>query len=252
MLSSSIILFLRDALPVFVLLAFIVAMLQHQQERQVRRWFSAAVIALLLLYLFIQASSRVAQWFHGQGLEVLLLALRACQFGLLYLMLIGWWFRRARLWQYAAFVLAVITAVMELHDSALYFVAYWQQAPVVVLLGTILGITVCLAVATLVHLMMTLLLQQPDRALVWIPVMLYGTGRLTDALPLLMQADLLPASPPLWQFQSLLADETELGYLLNVLVGYQSSPLAIQVLVYIVALALGLSGLFILKRRGQP
>lgn len=75
-------------------------------------------------------------------------------------------------------------------------------------------------------------------------VLLLASGMAADAVRFLIQADLLPSLiDPLWDTSRMLADESITGKLLHGLVGYTARPTGMQVLSYVVVLALIYSGM---------
>ena len=55
------------------------------------------------------------------------------------------------------------------------------------------------------------------------------------AIVLLQQADLLSSSQPVWDSSSIIAENSELGQLLTVLFGYETTPSTTQLITYVVA-----------------
>jgi high-affinity iron transporter len=80
-------------------------------------------------------------------------------------------------------------------------------------------------------------------------IALLAAGMAAQGAGFLMQADLLPAlSDPLWDTSHLLSQQSLLGNLLSVLVGYLDRPAGIQVLFY----ALTLTTILVLSRIYRP
>jgi high-affinity iron transporter len=78
-------------------------------------------------------------------------------------------------------------------------------------------------------------------------VLVYSTGQLVNALPLLVQVDIMDASATAWTSQHIVSNEFEFGHLFNVLFGYQAAPSIVQVLVYVFALLIPPVTLYWLK-----
>jgi high-affinity iron transporter len=75
-------------------------------------------------------------------------------------------------------------------------------------------------------------------------VLLLASSMASQAARLLVQADLLPSlGAPLWDSTQLLAQTTVLGTILHGLVGYETQPAGMQVLVYVLVLLSIASGM---------
>ena len=58
------------------------------------------------------------------------------------------------------------------------------------------------------------------------------------AIVLLQQVDILSSSQALWDSSRFLTEDSEVGQLLTVLFGYESTPSLLQVIIYIIAFSL--------------
>ena len=88
-------------------------------------------------------------------------------------------------------------------------------------------------------------------AVTGVMVLLLAASMASQAARLLVQADLLPSlGAPLWDSSGLLAQTTVLGTILHGLVGYETQPAGMQVLVYLVVLLSIASGMRWVSARG--
>jgi high-affinity iron transporter len=84
-------------------------------------------------------------------------------------------------------------------------------------------------------------------------VLLLAASMASQAARLLVQADLLPSlGAPLWDTSGVLAQTTALGTILHGLIGYDTQPAGMQVLVYVLVLVLIASGMRWVASRSQP
>ena len=85
-------------------------------------------------------------------------------------------------------------------------------------------------------------------------VLLLAASMASQAARLLVQADLLPSlGAPLWDSSALLAQTTPLGTILHGLIGYETQPAGMQVLVYVLVLvAIGSGMRWVARRTQQP
>lgn len=83
-------------------------------------------------------------------------------------------------------------------------------------------------------------------------VLLLAASMASQAARLLVQADLLPSlGAPLWDTSGVLAQTTPLGTILHGLIGYDTQPAGMQVLVYVVVLLTIASGMRWVANRGN-
>jgi high-affinity iron transporter len=84
-------------------------------------------------------------------------------------------------------------------------------------------------------------------------VLLLAASMASQAARLLVQADLLPSlGAPLWDTSGVLAQTTALGTILHGLIGYDTQPAGMQVLVYVVVLLVIASGMRWVAHRAKP
>ena len=69
-------------------------------------------------------------------------------------------------------------------------------------------------------------------------ILLLAAGMASQAANFLVQADMLPAWGKLWDVSSVLSNQSMLGSLLHTLVGYDASPMGIQMAVYVATILL--------------
>ena len=68
----------------------------------------------------------------------------------------------------------------------------------------------------------------------------------------LTQADLLPSlASPLWDSSAFLDDRSLLGRVLHTLIGYEATPSGIQVVFYVLTLAVILAGMYLTRTRSN-
>lgn len=242
MLINTVILFLRDALPILVLIAYLYAHLPKSQS-----WLLVSLVASAILSLiYINQIHTIGQWFGGIGIELSLWFSQLLVYLLALVLACGLTFPK---WSNRYFVYWVtgimvsLTIVSKGSNFILYFNGYLNQSNVLqsMLLGTFLGLGICLSLAILLYLAAQWLKQRCGLWATWLLVLIYATGQLVNAIPLLVQIDLINASTTAWNSQHFLSNEFEFGHLFNVLFGYQATPSIAQVVVYVCALTLPLA-----------
>lgn len=237
MLINTVILFLRDALPIFVLVVYLYVHLPASKF-----WLLQCLITGgLLSLIYINQIHVIGQWFDGKGIE---LSLWLSQLSVYLLTLVltyelnRYHSTNKHLLYWIAGLMISLTLVSKGSNFILYFDGYVNQSNVLqsMLLGTFLGLGICLSLGILLYLAAHWLKQRLGPWATLSLIHIYATGQLVNALPLLVQVDIIDASTTAWNSQHIVSNEFEFGHLFNVLFGYQASPSIAQVLVYIFAL----------------
>jgi high-affinity iron transporter len=250
MLINSVILFLRDALPIFVLAVYL-----HVHLPRNKIWlFTSLLAGAFLSLIYINQIHVVGQWFDGIGIE---LSLWLCQFSVYLLSLVlGYSLGRnttsnKRILFWMAGLMLGLTLLSKGGNFILYFDGYLDQKSLLqsMLLGTFLGLGICFSLAILLYIAAQWLKQNFGPWATWSLLHIYATGQLVNALPLLIQVDLIDESATAWNSQQLVSNELEFGHLFNVLFGYQASPSIDQVIIYLFTLLLPLTVFYWLKQR---
>jgi high-affinity iron transporter len=235
MLINTVILFLRDALPLFVLLGMLIGQVAVTKSLL----FGALLLGFFCSLVFIQQVGVLGELFAGTGLEVSLWALHFLLYGGVLLLGFGLFIRPASYLNHhqswLVLVLLVIIIVAKGTNFLLYFNGFLNQQNALqsMLIGTLLGLGICLSLAILLYFFTVWLKRQFGPFASWAILLIFITGQLTNSLNLLVQVDVIPEGVPLWNSQWLVDNESEYGHLLNVLFGYIATPTALQVSLYI-------------------
>ena len=238
MLINTVILFLRDALPIFVLLGLVLA-----QVRISFNMLSTALISgLLLALVFIRQVDSLGSMFEGAGIEISLWLLNVALYFVV--LMLGHSLLKTNKAickpQWLALALIVLIIIAKGSNFLLYFDGYLNQANALqsMFLGILLGAGICLSLAVLLFFFVTALRSRFGWSAPLLMLLIFASGQLINALNLLVQVDLLPTSSVVWDSQWLIDDESEYGHLLNVLIGYVATPSRIQVAIYLAAIVL--------------
>lgn len=234
MLINTVILFLRDALPIFVLLAFLLAQVQLKK----RTLISTLGLGILLALLFIQLVNTLGNLFEGTGLEMSLFALHFSLYAMG--LLLGYFIfhptTNNRMAKGIVCFAIVVMIIAKGSNFLLYFNGHLNKLDALqaMSVGTLLGLGICLSLAILLYFFMLGLKQHFGPVAPWTVLLVFVSGQLVNAMNLLVQVDLLPALAPAWDSQWLLDEESEYGHLFNVLVGYLATPSYLQLGAYFV------------------
>lgn len=121
--------------------------------------------------------------------------------------------------------------------------------PVVV--GSIIGSCIGLSIGALIYYALISCPLEKRLTIVKCALAVTACGILSQAVSLLLQADVLHSYPALWNSSEYLAEDSAIGQLLYAILGYEATPAPQQVAVYIAGLLLILSGVVIHKYYGS-
>lgn len=252
MLINTVILFLRDALPFFVLLSLVLSMLPLGSK-----WLSLSLFAGLAgSLLLLNQIDQLSQLLGGAGMELMLFTCHLLVYlavvALNYMYLQASPDKLATLQRIAGVVIAT-SLLINGASFLIYFVSFWSQtdAPQSMLLGTILGLGICLSISVLLYFSMLWLKQIFGAISIVVALLLYASGQLADSVSLLVQVDWLEYSEGVWDFSSIIQDQSEFAHLFNALFGYRASPSYHQVGLYLVASILPLLSYYWLRAKSN-
>ncbi len=240
MLINAVVMFLRELLPLLLLLSLLL-LWQRTQWRIFLVIFCTSSFGAILL-LTSQFSS-ISAWLDGQGLELLYAALYLFTAALLGLAMHYSKQRRA-VWL-AALACACLSVI---HGANLVlYLWFYQRSPAEsqsLWLGAALGVGIGFSVAVLLYY----LVAECQRYWRWsllLLLALLGARQISMAVAILIQTDFLAPGAVLWDSQQWINEQSEYGYFLNALLGYEATP-SVSLLL---AMVMGLLLLLILGRR---
>lgn len=240
MLLDAILIVLRETLEAGVLVSVLASIGTRQQLSLRWLWsaFGAGLFGAALIAINLRA---ISDWFDGVGQEVVDAMLQYAVYLLLLALLIG--LRRgADHWLKSCMIATVaLTIAREGSEILLFFSTYLRANGELVraLTSGFVGLMIGLSVGILCYFVLTITLpQRIARTAQKIVLPLLAAGMTMQATQLLQQADWLPSTEPIWDSGGLLAEQSLPGQLAYAVFGYEATPTAIEVGVYVGALAL--------------
>ncbi|XQW86247.1 hypothetical protein ACOYR1_05840 [Thalassotalea piscium] len=226
MLINTVILLLRDVLPIFILLSFLRALIIPEAfyYKNIR---NVAVTCFLFILLIIQIVEPISEWYEGAGLELMQVAFIVFSFSLLVIVtLLAISGKRPNLSIRLVNIAMEAFIVIKTSNFFIFLHVYLQDKAQVfnVFIGIVLGLGICLSFSAIFYYLLKEWHDTSFKFLLYIPWFLFITGVVSQVAPLLAQVNLLALSSPLWSTENLIENSSEYGQLLAALVGYQSAP----------------------------
>ncbi|MFS1704080.1 hypothetical protein [Alteromonas sp. AMM-1] len=213
MLINTVILMLRDALPIALLISFM--LLAFRVEH--RSIWQLSLASLITTALLVFSRNTVSDLFDGTGYEWLTVML----------LVVAYVSALASMKSPVQSRYLILTAVpiISLHvaDFALYLVAFGSHSERIpaIFIGSVLGSGISLSIAILLVVLLAPYRTGVAMRCLW---MLFMAAQACDVIPQLQQIGVLDETSPLWNSSALISDASEYGHLLNALMGYESQP----------------------------
>jgi high-affinity iron transporter len=251
MLLDAILIVLRETLEAGVLVSVLAALGRQRQLSLHWLWsaFGVGIAGALLLALNLRA---ISDWFDGVGQEVVDAALQYSVYALLLALLVAWRRGQHALLRPAMIGAVALSVIREGSEVLLFFSAYLQANSEFAraLTSGFVGLMIGVSVGILIYFTLTLAL--PERWSVRVQAImlpLLAAGMATQATQLLLQADWLPVSAPLWDSSAILAENSLTGQLAYAVFGYEATPTVAECATYIGALLLIVAAHWLCSRR---
>jgi len=234
MLINTVILFLRDALPIFILLSLLASLDQIRLRDKMLLVVSLAGGALGAL-LIVNAVGVLSSMFGGAGMELFHSFIAVLFYLLISCLVLMVHTGNVSKFSVNGIVFSVIVLVTATNgaDFLVFLTGYWSQygAAQSLILGIVLGLGISTSFSILLYFFVGWLLGIGVQRAPHVLLVLFAAGQVGHAVNLLSQVDLITSSPVLWDTSHLVSDSSEWGHLLASLFGYEASPSLVQVLV---------------------
>ncbi|MEI4551181.1 hypothetical protein [Pseudoalteromonas spongiae] len=242
MLINTVIIFLRDILPLCVLLCYLKVLFNHISYSP-RSLFLALLAIVCCVILLLKGAPSISSLFDGAGVEVVSSSLLMLFAIGLFLSLING--------QTTVIKYAVIVAVVSL--TSLKLAGFFHYLTVSVnsvgslqqfLLACFLGFGITLSFAVLWLFVLNELKAKGYRVLLAVLFASFVAGHLAEVSDLLSQVDVIDAGSTAFVLENWLSDKSEYGRVLSAIMGYESSPTFAFVITYTVSLVIMLIAFF--------
>ena len=254
MILNSVIIVLREVLEAALLFSILIALSNHLKLKM--NWFYTSLgIGLVCALLYAMNIHYVSEWFDGVGQEVInaLMQLVTYFMLVLYILMLSYFLDNHKISKkLLKFIMIIITSLAITREGAeiiLYFfsVTRSEHHYLAALVGMTIGASIGVSIGLLFYYLLRSLSAKKSIFIGLALLLLVAAGMVSQASLLLIQADWLPAQLPLWNTSGFLSEKSVIGQLLYALIGYESTPTAIQMSLYLLAYFLPVSLIVALK-----
>jgi len=257
MLVNSVIIVLREVLEAALMVSVLLAVSRSLQMRATWLW-GGFVPGLLGAAAYGASIDPLSELFDGVGQEVVNALLQFGVFAALGLAIYlisrqnGNPYRGGRLLP-GVMAAAIVLAVTREGSEILVFVSGFLAVNDFfssVGLGSLAGVAIGYSVGVLFYYFLLSLEARHTLRIALALLALVAAGMMRQALGLLIQADWISVAGPLWNSSGLVAEDSLAGQLLYALIGYEATPSAIEVVMYLASIA-AMSALIVAGARSQ-
>jgi high-affinity iron transporter len=258
MLLTAIIIVLREVLEV-TLLTSLLASVSKNLGIKFTHFLMALLFGGIGAYIYAENLSSISELFDYTGQEWANSVMQLTVYVSLGLFIMLLRLNEKRMeglnyWMLLLMLLPVILVVIrEGSEIYIYIHSFFQGSRSVypIMMGGIIGSCIGLSIGALIYYALVLSSSKVRFLLVKIALSVIACGVLSQAIALLLQADVLHSYPNLWDTSEYLAEDSVIGQLLYAMVGYEATPAPQQVIAYAGGLVLIALGVLINKYYGD-
>ncbi len=254
MLLHSVIIILREVLEASLLISAMLSLSYYLNLPLT--WLKWAIAAGLLgATIYAKNLAIISNWFGGVGQEVSNAILQYVIYLLLVTFCIGLIIKRqlsVQVRKLIAWIIITIIALSMIREFSeiliyLHIAIIDKQHAQGIILGAALGAGIGLSIGVIFYHLLNYLSDKWSFSIIIIVLSFIASGMLSQATQLMIQADWIDASQPIWDSSAWLSEQSIAGQLLYAVFGYEATPSVIQVLLYFSSLFIILSFVFIKK-----
>jgi len=254
MIINTVIVFLRDLLPIFVLFSYLAIILKNK-HLPFYFWIISLLAGLTASLILFTNVETVTEYFDGAGLEIILTSLLVIGF-VAFLTVKSFsidLYHKSALMK--AILLLGICAFIAFKSTEflIYFTVNIQQQDQLmnIIIGCILGFGICISFSALLSFLLQELQATRFNTVFWLCWYAFLAGHISQSTALLSQVDIVEFGAPFFDMSHIIQDSSEYGHILHALFGYESSPSFGFLFVYLACLFIPIS-LDIFSRRKRP
>jgi high-affinity iron transporter len=239
MLLNTIIIVAREVIE-SALVACLLLVLVSLRGGSLRAIAVGFALGILCAGTYAWGLAEITQWWDFRGQEILGAGVYLLMFGLIVAIVpitssqIPEQSSRTPSYTLILSLLLALSLTLEISEIGLYLSAYRQDSGsfMALVTGGLIGAGIGLSLAILGYYLLVRLPQQTALRTLRVLFALLAGGLLSQVVVLLMQVDLVPSQPPLWNSSAFLSENAILGQLLIALFRYETQPTLLQLLVY--------------------
>jgi high-affinity iron transporter len=244
MLINFVILFIKDLLPIFILLCFVSTCVAPKNISLIKCNITL-VLSFIGIYLTFYFLSSMSELFDGLGIEVI----EAIELLIIYFCLLfssSYLITQDKLTtaQCNSIIMAIVLFTTINASQFIVFIdSYIVNSESIrnVFIGLAIGFGICLSFSALLYFSLLWLMRTRSHFIIYLMWALFLSGHVSQIINLLQQVDIIESSGVLWDSSNMVKDSSEYGHLLNSLFGYEARPSSEFIMLYTASLLIFIS-----------
>ena len=244
MLINFVILFIKDLLPIFILLCFVSTCVAPKNISLIKCNITL-VLSFIGIYLTFYFLSSMSELFDGLGIEVI----EAIELLIIYFCLLfssSYLITQDKLTtaQCNSIIMAIVLFTTINASQFIVFIdSYIVNSESIrnVFIGLAIGFGICLSFSALLYFSLLWLMRTRSHFIIYLMWALFLSGHVSQIINLLQQVDIIESSGVLWDSSNMVKNSSEYGHLLNTLFGYEARPSSEFIMLYTASLLIFIS-----------
>jgi high-affinity iron transporter len=244
MLINFVILFIKDLLPIFILLCFVSTCVAPKNISLIK-FNITLVLSFTGMFLTFHFLSTMSELFDGIGIEVI----EAIELVIIYFCLLfgsSYLINQDKLTtaQCNSIIIAIVLfTIINASQFIVFTDSYIVNSESIrnVFVGLAIGVGICLSFSALLYFSLLWLIRIRSHFIIYIVWSLFLSGHVSQIINLLQQVDIVQSSGVLWDSSNVVKDSSEYGHLLNTLFGYEARPSPEFIMLYTASLLIFIS-----------
>jgi high-affinity iron transporter len=239
MLINIVILFIKDLLPIFILLCLISTSIAPNIV-STHRLIITLTMSFIGIFTTFNFLPNMSELFDGVGIEIIqtteLLTTYFCLlYGSSYLVTQK---KLSTLQSNLIIIAIVLFNVINASQFIVFLDSYMANSESIrnIIVGLAIGFGICLSFSALLYFSINWLVKKESYYFIYFIWALFLSGYVSQIINLLQQVDIIQSSGALWDSSNIVKDSSEYGHLLHTLFGYEASPSHEFILFYVTSL----------------
>lgn len=250
MLINTVIVFIKDLLPIFILLCLL-KVININVLISKKAFFSILLASIFGIVATFKLFPLMNELWGGIGIEVI----QTIEILFVYIMLLFSYSNSAvdkhprDIQLYFISLAIVIFMVLNASVFIIFLDSYITNIDSIknTIAGLVIGLGICLSFSSLFLFLLFWLARKKYYLAIYSIWAFFLTGQVSQVINLMQQVDIIQGSEALWDSSIIVADKSEYGHLLNSLFGYEARPSFELIILYLGSLVVFYSYLFICK-----
>jgi len=249
MLINLVILFIKDLLPIFILLC-LVSTCVAPNIISTNKLIITLTMSMLGVFMTFHLLPNMSELFDGIGIEVI----ETMELFIIYLCLLfssSYMLTKNKLTTLQCNLIIigiVLFIVINTSHFIVFLDSYMANNDSIqnIIVGLIIGFGICLSFSALLYFSLIWAVKKEYKFLTFFMWAFFLSGHVSQVINLLQQVDIIQSSGALWDSSNIVKDSSEYGHLLHTLFGYEASPSPEFIILYLASLLIFLGLFFII------